>query len=116
MNPPASEVFGARNGDSLAYLVTNVRSYPAMFVFQGRTPFIHSHLCYGGLPRTMQNSFAICAVYLTMTHTNKLAEFQSMEARLAELIHESNEASWSFLITFAGVQALIPIPAIHLFD
>ena len=41
VDPLASEVSGAHNGDSLAYLVTNVRSYLAMFVFQGRMPFIH---------------------------------------------------------------------------
>ena len=41
----------------------------------------------------MQDAFTVCAVYLTMTETNNLAVFQIIEARVAELINESNEAS-----------------------
>ena len=116
MNPPATQLSGAHNGDSRAYLVTNVRSYPAMFVFRGRTPFIHSRLYHDALPKMMQNAFAICALNLTMTDTNKLAVFHIMEAKVAELIHKSNEATWPIAENLAGVQALILVHIIQLFD
>ncbi len=51
-----------------------------------------------------------------MTETKKLAVFQIIEARVAELIHKSNEASWSISDNFAGVQPLILIHTIQLFD
>ena len=116
MKPPAAQISGAHNGDSMAYLVTNVKTYPAMFVFQGMTPFIHSRLYHGGLSKMMQDAFAICAVYLTLTETNRLAVFHIMEAKVAELIHESNEASWSTTENLTGVQALILVHIIQLFD
>lgn len=116
MNPPASNIAGAHNAHSIAYLVTNIRGYPAMFVFHGSTPFIHSRLYHSGLPSVMQNAFAICAVYLTMTETNKVAVFNIMEVKVAELIQESNEASWSIDDNAAGVQALILVHTIQLFD
>lgn len=116
MNLPATHVVGAHNEDSMAYLVTNVRRYPATFVFQGRTPFIHSRLYHGGLPKMMQDSFAICAVYLAMNETNKFAVFHIMAAKVAEMIHESNEEFWSIADNLAGVQALILVHIIQLFD
>ena len=116
MKPPAAQLSGAHNGDSMAYLVTNVKTYPAMFVFQGRTPFIPSRLYHGGLSKMMQDAFAICAVYLTLTETNRLAVFHIMEAKVAELIHESNEASWSITANLTGIQALILVHIIQLFD
>ena len=116
INPPATQVSVVHNGDSLAYLVTNVRSYPAMFVFQGTTPFIHSRLYRDGLPKMMQDAFAICAIYLTMTENNKLAVFQIIEAKVAELILQNDEASWSIADNFAGVQALTLVHIIQLLD
>ena len=116
ISPPATQICVAHNGDSMTYLINNVRSYPAMFVFQGRTPFIHSRLYPLGLPRKMQDAFAICAIYLTLTENNKLTVFHVMEEKAAELIHESNEASWSIADNLAGVQALILVHIIRLFD
>ena len=116
ISPPATQVSVTHDGHSMTYLVNNIRSYPAMFVFQGRTPFIHSRLYHAGLPRKMQDAFAICAIYLTMTENNKLTVFHIMEEKVAELIHESNEASWSIAENLAGVQALILVHIIQLFD
>ena len=116
LSPPATQISVAHNGDSMTYLVNNIRSYPAMFVFQGRTPFIHSRLYHVGLPKKMQDAFAICAIYLTMTENNKLTVFHIIEEMVAELIHESNEASWSIADNLAGVQALILVHIIQLFD
>ena len=78
-----------------------------MFVFQGRTLFIQSCLYH---------AFVICALYLAMNETNKIAVFHTMELKVAELIHESNEASWSIADNLAGVQALILVHIIQLFD
>ena len=44
ISPPATQVYVSHNKDSMAFLVTSVRRFPAMFVFQSRTPFIHSRL------------------------------------------------------------------------
>ena len=47
-----------------------------------------------------------------MTKTGKLTAFHSMEAKVAELIQESNEGSRSITENFAGVQALISVQII----
>ena len=49
-------------------------------------PFIHSRLYHSGLPKRIQDTLAIWAVYMTMTKDNKMALFQIMEAKVAELI------------------------------
>ncbi len=53
---------------------------------------------------------------MKMTENNKLTVFHIMEAKVAELIYESNEASWSIAENLAGVQALILVQIIQLFD
>lgn len=87
-----------------------------MVIFQSKTPFIHSRLYHSALPKMMQDAFAIYALDLTMTETNKLAVFHIMEAKVAELIHKSNEATWPIADNLAGVQALILVHIIQLFD
>lgn len=44
MNPPATHASGAHERESVAYLVTVVRDYPAMSVIKNRTPLIQSGL------------------------------------------------------------------------
>ena len=53
---------------------------------------------------------------LTMTENNKLAVFQIIEAKVAELILRNDEASWSIADNFAGVRALTLVHIIQLFD
>ena len=84
MNSPAAKVAGAHDGVGMARLVTDVKSYSAMFVFECRTPFIHSRLYHIGLSGNMQDAFAICAIYLATTETDKLAVFHIMEAKAAQ--------------------------------
>ena len=51
-----------------------------------------------------------------MTENNKLTVLRIMEANVGKLIHESNEAPWSIVDNFAGVQALIIVHIVQLFD
>lgn len=55
----------------------------------------------------MQDTLAIWAVYMTMTKDNKMALFQIMEAKVAELIGESNDMTWCIADDTAGIQASI---------
>ncbi len=64
----------------------------------------------------MQDAFAICAIYMTKTENNMLTVFHIMEAKVAELIYESNEASWSIAENLASVQDWVLVQIIQLFD
>ena len=57
----------------------------------------------------MQDAFAICAIYLTMT------VFHIMEAKVVELIYKSSEATWTIADYLAGVQALVLVHILQLF-
>ena len=64
----------------------------------------------------MQDAFAICAIYMTKTENNMLTVFHIMEEKVAELIYESNEASWSIAENLASVQDWVLVQIIQLFD
>ena len=63
--------------------------------------------------RNYQGAFAVRAVYLTTTDTKKLNALHIMGAKVAELIHESNEVSWPIADHITGVQVLILAHTIH---
>lgn len=100
---------------SIDYLVTNFKSYPAMFVCHGRTPLIHPRLYSKWLPKAIQGAYAICASYLTKTEVNKNMVFRIMEAMTDELIQDYRRYS-SFADHLACVQALTLVHTIQLFD
>lgn len=68
---------------------------------------IHSRLYHGGLPKKMQDNFTICAFYTTMTKKSKVARFHIMEAKVAEIIGESNDMNWCIADDTVRVQAFI---------
>ena len=76
VDPPASEAYRAHNGDRLAYLVTNGRSYPPTFVFQGRTPFIRS-LYHGSLLFAVRLR-RIAVWYVLVSKLGRLQSYQRL--------------------------------------
>lgn len=113
---PAVNATGRQNGDTLAYLNSQVRSYPASFVYQAKTPFIHPRSCQNQTPQALQDAFTVCAVYLTMTPSNKSTVFRIIESKAADLIQNHTGTEISIPEDLACVQALILVQIVQLFD
>ena len=112
---PPLDIAGQHSGESISYMVNQVRSLPTTFVYQSTTPFIHNRMYRSRLPQVLRDAFTVCAVYLTMTVLNKAIVFGIIEAQVADLIDHSCIMS-SCAQNLASVQALILVQIVQLFD
>lgn len=112
---PPLDVAGQQTGDTIAYLVNQVRGLPTTFVYQSTTPFVHNRMYRSRLPQVLRDAFTVCAVYLTMTQSNKAIVFGIIETQVADLIEHSCITS-SIAQNLASVQALILVQIVQLFD
>jgi hypothetical protein len=104
-----------RSRDTINHLIHTIKSYPAQFLQQFRTPFIHPRCYQDFLPRPIEDAFLLCSAYSTRTPANTDPVFRIFEHRVKDLI-QTYQPSVTFSESLAYVQSLILIQIIQLFD
>ena len=94
--------------------VREISTYPDMFVRYGHTPFIHNHLYYEETPKPVRDAYSACATYLSKSPTNEKIVNQVLDSAVLDLLELPTFATVAD--NLAGVQALILLQIIRLFD
>ena len=92
------------------------KTWPEKWVKEGKAPFIHPRVYTTGMPKSLQDAYAACAIYSTKTDQNAFVAWTVIESKANELLLSPNQASWSSLDLLAAVQALLIFQFIRLFD
>jgi hypothetical protein len=92
------------------------KTWPDKWVKEGKAPFIHPRLYTAGMPRSLQDAYAACAIYCTKTEQNESVAFTVIEAKANELLHSPERSSWTTMDLLAAVQALLIFQFIRLLD
>ena len=54
------------------------KTWPDKWLKEGKAPFIHPRLYTSGMPKTLQDAYAACAIYSTKTEENSFIAFTGM--------------------------------------
>lgn len=92
------------------------KTWPDKWLKEGKAPFIHPQLYASGMPKSLQDAYAACAIYSTKTEGNSFIAFTVIEAKAKELLRSPNQPTWTPLDLLAAVQALLIFQFIRLFD
>ena len=68
------------------------------------------------MPTALQDAFTVCAVYLTMTASNKSTVLRIIESKAADLFQRHRDSTTSIADNLAYVQALILVRIVQIFD
>ena len=118
INIPPMDLPGRHNAETIAYMTDRIRSWPTSFVYQSKTPFMHplSYNTPSKMPQVLQDAFAVCAVYLTLTPLNRNVIFGIIEAKVADIIGHDCDMKASVAENLAALQALVLVQIVQLFD
>jgi len=97
------------------YLLAQLRSFPAMFVKSGSTPFIHPQLYRKSLPKSMRQAYAACSIEFQQSHQNHAVSSQALESTIDDLLASASSIV-TFLDSLAFVQALLLVQMLTLFS
>ncbi|KAF9885989.1 hypothetical protein FE257_012167 [Aspergillus nanangensis] len=107
---PVSAIIAKR----LQFAVDLLNEAPKMMVLENKTPWCHQQLYKGGMPKTMQDAYACCALYIAKNEINAPVILASFESRIQELL--SSPVSTSPIETLSHTQALVLYQIMRLFD
>ncbi|KAF2020723.1 hypothetical protein BU24DRAFT_469487 [Aaosphaeria arxii CBS 175.79] len=96
--------------------VHQFKLWPCKWLSDGKAPFIHPRVYSTTMPKPLQEAYAACAIYSTMTTQNAFVGFTVIESKANELLRSADEAAWTPLDLLAAVQALLIFQLIRLFD
>ncbi|KAF2704410.1 hypothetical protein K504DRAFT_537914 [Pleomassaria siparia CBS 279.74] len=92
------------------------KTWPDKWLKEGKAPFIHPRLYISGMPKPLQEAYAACAIYSTMTVDNSFIAFTVIETKANDLLQSPNQPSWTPLDLLAAIQSLLIFQFIRLFD
>jgi hypothetical protein len=96
------------------YLTDHLRTFPMAFVRNGGTLFIHRQLYQDGLPDTLQDIFALCAMDIHHSQANQHIISRAISSTAIHLI-QSIPSTHTFISKLAFVQSLILLQIMTLF-
>ncbi|KAK7425851.1 hypothetical protein QQZ08_007701 [Neonectria magnoliae] len=98
----------------LQWSIDEIRKAPSMMVLENQTPWCHPALYKDGMPRSMQNAHACCALYLAKNRVNAPIIFRSIESYVNDLL--CSPAPDTPRDCVAHTQSLLLYEIIRLFD
>ncbi|KAF9889741.1 hypothetical protein FE257_007047 [Aspergillus nanangensis] len=110
----SGEIFQERIVNS----VKRLKTYPDVFVREGKTPFIHPALYHDHFPGPIQDALLVCALYKQKNEANEAWVFRVINTKTASLLDRPavTLSQQPVLEQLAAVQALILYQIIRLFD
>jgi hypothetical protein len=102
--------------DRVVFSVQQFKSYPAMLLSQGRTPFIHPSLYNEDvpLPYALEEAYSACALYLSRTDNTTPTILRIIERKNNALV--ATAGTWTIAEHLAALQAMCLFQIIRLFD
>lgn len=97
------------------FIAQSLKSYPSTFVKDSHTPWMHRYLYKDQMPSSIQSCLTVCALYSSMTSSNKASVFRVLCQSLSELKQQQQLANTP-LEKLARAQALFLYQIICLFD
>ncbi|PLB43976.1 hypothetical protein P170DRAFT_394113 [Aspergillus steynii IBT 23096] len=107
---PISSVIAQR----LQFSIDMLKDAPRMMVLENQTPWCHRQLYKDGMPRSMQDAFSCCAMYMARNEVNAPIILASFKTRIQDLL--SSSPPTTPLEALAHTQALILYQIMRLFD
>ncbi len=98
----------------LQYALDQIKDAPRRMIVENQTPWCHPSLYRDSMPRSMQDAYASCALYLAKNQLNSPIILRSIEAKVDDLL-TSPEPTTAFE-TLARTQALLLYHIIRVFD
>ncbi|KAF2840026.1 hypothetical protein M501DRAFT_1002303 [Patellaria atrata CBS 101060] len=95
------------------FCVRTFKEWPSMWLKGGKAPFIHFKSYVHGIPRQLQDAYAACAIYSTLSPANSSIGFSIIETKANDLLLSPNSSVQDLL---ASLQSLIIFQIIRLFD
>ncbi|TWU75132.1 hypothetical protein ED733_002773 [Metarhizium rileyi] len=100
--------------ERLRFALDEIKKVPSLMISETQTPWCHPLLYKDGMPRSMQDAHASCALYLAKTPLNASIIFRAIDIRVNDLL--SSPPPTTLLEILAHAQSLILYQAIRLFD
>lgn len=113
--PPVPDIRWRNSKITLRYLASKFQSFPATFVNQGKTPFIHHRLYSQRAPSQIQEAYRVCKTLARHNGQNTENHFSMLKPKLEEL-KAGHDRIASFDDMLASVQALMLYLVLCLFN
>ncbi|ODM24455.1 hypothetical protein SI65_02045 [Aspergillus cristatus] len=97
------------------FIVQTLKGYPSTFAKDSHTPWVHRYLYKDQMPSSIQSCLTVCALYSSMTSSNKTSVFRVLCQSLNELKQQQQLANTP-LEKLARAQALFLYQIVCLFD
>ena len=104
--PSLPEIKWRNNKTTIQCLACTLKEFPAMFVREGRTPFVHHHLYRDHFPKPIKDANYVCEIYQSIADHQVTTVLPIIQLKLRELI-EFHRTSCSFDDILVSVQALM---------
>lgn len=101
--------------ERLSFCISQFKTYPPMLVKFNQTPFIHRYLYDNHRPRSIQDLYAVSALYSSKNVANEDMVWRVLDGKLADLL-ECRAYTKSPIELLAQTQALVLFQIIRLFD
>ncbi|GKZ24251.1 hypothetical protein AbraIFM66951_002290 [Aspergillus brasiliensis] len=119
---PSTSVIKTRSSLSISAIVTErlqfgmdvLKQAPKMMVLENQTPWCHRQLYKDGMPRSMQDALACCALYMARNEINAPVILSSFRTRIDDLL--ASPPPSTALEALAHTQSLILYQIMRLFD
>ncbi|KAK2590880.1 hypothetical protein QQS21_011434 [Conoideocrella luteorostrata] len=100
----------------LQFAIDEIKKAPSSMILETQTPWCHPLLYRDGMPKSMQDAHASCALYLAKNAVNAPIIMQAIETNASSLLLSPPPSTADLLPILAYTQSLILYQIIRLFD